>query len=77
MPEELKMKKYRRIEITAFRRRVCIVSGEPTADAQTTGSVCISDADSQEETIATESAEGQRILIEAIKLLEEKICEQA
>ncbi len=70
------MKKYRRLEITAFRRRVTIVSGEPTADSQTNEGVCINDADSQE-TITTESAEGQRILIEAVRLLEEKFINQA
>lgn len=62
------MKKYRRIEITAFRRRITIVSGEPTTDEK----VCINDTDSSE-TINTESAEGQRILLEAVRLLEEKL----
>ena len=66
------MKKYRRIEITAFRRRVSIVSGGATANTQTDESICINDADSQER-IETESAEGQRILIEAVRLLEEKL----
>ncbi len=69
------MKKYRRIEITAFRRRVTIVSGSPTADTQTDDDVCINDADSLE-TIETESAEGQRILTEALRLLEEKLNNQ-
>ena len=66
------MKKYRRIEITAFRRRVSIVSGEQTADTQIDESVYINDADSQQ-IIETKSAEGQRILIEAVRLLEEKL----
>ncbi len=70
------MKTYRRIEITAFRRRVSIVSGEPTADRQTDEGICINNADSQE-AIMTESAEGQRILIEAVRLLEEKISKQS
>jgi len=70
------MKKYRRIEITAFRRRVTIVSGEPATDRQTNEGVCINNADSQE-TITPESAEGQEILIEAVRLLEEKIYKQA
>jgi hypothetical protein len=69
------MKTYRRIEITAFHRRVTIVSGEPTADRQTNEGVCIKNADSQE-TITPESAEGQEILIEAVRLLEEKIYKQ-
>ena len=70
------MKTYRRIEITAFRRRVTIVSGEPTADSPNSEGVCINDADLPE-TITTESAEGQRILIEAVRLLEEKFINQA
>ncbi len=69
------MKKYRRIEITAFRRRVIIVSGEPSADTQANQSVWLNDADSQE-AITPESAEGQRILIEAVRLLEEKLGNQ-
>jgi hypothetical protein len=72
----MRMKKYRRIEITAFRRRVSIVSGEPAADQQINEGVCIKNADSQE-TITPESAEGQEILIEAVRLLEEKISRQA
>jgi len=70
------MKRYRRIEITAFRRRVTIVSGEPSADRQTDEEVCINNADSQK-TITPESVEGQEILIEAVRLLEEKIDKQA
>ena len=66
------MKRYRRIEITAFRRRVIIVSGKPDADAQSDSTVCIKDADLPE-TIELESAEGQRILAEALRLLEEKL----
>jgi hypothetical protein len=66
------MKKYRRIEITAFRRRVTIVSGKPTTDTQTDEEVCINDADSSE-MIEAESAEGQRFLTEAVRLLEEKL----
>ena len=64
------MKKYRRIEITAFRRRVTIVSG--TSSADTAVEVWLNDADSSE-TIEFESAEGQRILTEAVRLLEEKL----
>lgn len=63
------MKKYRRIEITAFRRRVTIISG---AEIQTGEKVCINDAETQE-TIEPESAEGQEILIEAVRLLEAKL----
>ena len=65
------MKKYRRIEMTAFRRRVSLVSGTPTAD---TGemAVVVNDADSQD-AIETGSKEGQEILINAIRLLEENL----
>jgi hypothetical protein len=70
------MKKYRRIEITAFRRRVTIVSGEPIGTMQTEKEVCIDDAGSSE-TIETESAEGQRILIEAVRLLKERIFDRS
>lgn len=66
------MKKYRRIEITAFRRRVTIVSGELTSDMQTADEVCINDPESSE-AIATESTEGQQILTEALRLLEKEL----
>jgi len=62
------MKKYRRIEITAFRRRVQIVSGEIKSDEE----IRLNDAETQE-AIALESAEGQRILAEAVRLLEENL----
>ena len=67
------MKIYRRLEITAFRRRVTIVSGGSAANKTETGEeVSISHADTQE-TIDPDSAEGQRILLEAVRLLEEKL----
>ncbi|MCY7345140.1 MAG: hypothetical protein LH614_02885 [Pyrinomonadaceae bacterium] len=69
------MKRYRRIEITAFRRRIIIVSGESAAAAPPNSSVCINDAYSSE-TIEAKSAEGRRILIEAVRLLEEKLSNQ-
>ena len=65
------MNRYRRIEITAFQKRVTVVSGEwtiETADdsgaANNTGS---------RETIEPDSAEGRRILTEAVRMLEEKL----
>ena len=73
------MKKYRRIEITAFRRRITIVSGAPTADnedKQTGADVRLDDINSLE-VIEPESVEGQEILIEAVRLLEEKLSGQA
>ncbi|MGB7210487.1 MAG: hypothetical protein WBD27_17670 [Pyrinomonadaceae bacterium] len=69
------MKKYRRIEITAFRRRVIIVSGDPISETGVVD-VSVNDADSQE-TIETGSKEGQEILIEAVRLLEETLSKQA
>ena len=73
------MKKYRRIEITAFRRRVTIVSGESLADnqsVQTETDVWLEETDSPN-TIETESAEGQEILIEAVRVLEQKLSDRA
>ncbi len=70
------MKKHRRIEITAFRRRVTIISGASEINTtQADEDICINDADSQE-AIETKSAEGQRILLEAVRLLEEKLGNQ-
>ena len=72
------MKKYRRIEITAFRRRVTIVSGKLTADKseeRTDEGVWLNDADTQE-TIEAESEEGRQILTEALRVLEEKLAER-
>lgn len=43
---------------------------------QTDDKVYINDADSSE-AIETQSAEGQRILLEAVRLLEEKLANQA
>lgn len=65
------MKTYRRIEITAFRRRLTIVSGEPMAATEDLA-ILVNDADSNE-TIETESDEGQKILLDAVRILEEKI----
>ena len=65
------MKKYRRIEITAFRRRVSLVSGKPAGDAGEIA-VLVNDADSHD-AIETGSEEGQEILINAIRILEENL----
>jgi hypothetical protein len=69
------MKKYRRIEITAFRRRVTIVSRQTSADSTTIQDVCINGVDSPEK-VEMESAEGQQILIEAVRLLKEKLLDK-
>ena len=64
--------KYRRIELTAFRRRVTIISGKPFADIQENEEVCINNVDSQRE-IELESDEGQRILARAVRLMESRL----
>ena len=69
------MKKYRRIEITAFRRRILIVTGDPMAEAVAVD-VSVNNADSQA-TIDISSDDGQEILIEAVRLLEERISKHA
>ena len=66
------MKKHRRIEITAFRRRVTISSGGSNGCVRENEEISINDADSQA-AIETESDEGQRILAETVRLLEEKL----
>ena len=66
------MKTHRRIEITAFQKRVTVVSGEWKVDAPDNDDRPVSDTDSLK-TIEPESAEGQRILTEAVRLLEKKL----
>ncbi len=69
------MKTYRRIEITAFRRRVTIVSGKQAGentDEQTNTDVLLNNIGTQE-IIEMESEEGQAILSEAVRLLKEKL----
>ena len=71
------MKKYRRIEVNAFRRRVTVVSGEWTRDisgaeaAQTDG-ILLDDEDAIEP-VQVESAEGQLILADAVRSLEGRL----
>jgi hypothetical protein len=72
------MNKYRRIEINAFRRRVTIVSGEwPSNSFQAQpqhadGVVTLDDSDSSVP-VATDSPEGQLILVEAMRSLERRL----
>lgn len=72
------MKRYRRIEISAFRRRVTVVSGEWPRDrseaqpAQTDDGVSLNDSDSCEP-VAPDSPEGQLILVEAVRSLEQRM----
>ena len=72
------LKKYRRIEVNAFRRRVTIVSGEWPHDifdaepTQTDDGVSLNDSDSCEP-VTPDSPEGQVILVEAVRSLERRL----
>ena len=71
------MKKYRRIEVNAYRRRVTVVSGEWPRDsvaalAQAGEEVSLNDAD-QCEPIEPDSPEGQLILAEAMLSLQRRL----
>ena len=69
------MKKYRRVEINAYRRRVTIISGEwPRAElpAETTDEVTLNDSDVSEP-VEPDSPEGQQILLEAVRSLEQRL----
>jgi hypothetical protein len=77
------LSKYRRIEVNAYRRRVTIVSGEWRArdvfDAQPIepdDRVSLADSDSSEP-VAPDSAEGQMILVEAVRSLERRLSPEA
>lgn len=76
------MKKYRRIEVNAFRRRVTIVSGEwpreisDAQPAQTDNGVSLIDTDICEP-VAPDSPEGQLILVEAVRSLERRLSPEA
>ncbi len=72
---EVYVKKYRRIEITAFQRRVLIVSGDAMVESGV-AEVSMNASDSQE-TIEAWSEEGQAVLIEAVRLLEDTISKYA
>jgi len=73
------MKKYRRIEVNAYHRRVTVVSGEWRPDDlcgtqadQTDDGVSLDDSDAFEP-VAPDSPEGQLILIEAVRTLEQRL----
>ena len=80
------MKKYRRIEVNAFRRRVTIVSGEwpreipldivAAQPAQTDDEVALNDTDACE-SVEPDSPEGQLLLVEAVRSLERRISPEA
>ena len=75
------MKTYRRIEISAFQRRVTVVSGEWSRNAsheqpaqlEETVSLDQTDSTGSYEPIAPESPEGQRIIVEAVRSLERRL----
>lgn len=72
------MKTYRRIEVNAYRRRVTIVSGEWPREIsnalppETDDGVSLNDVDSCEP-VAPDSPEGQLILVEAVRSLEQRL----
>ena len=76
------MKKYRRIEVNAFRRRVTVVSGEWRPDfagdqlAETDDGVSLNDSDACEP-VEPDSPEGQLILVEAVRSLERRLSPEA
>lgn len=80
------MKKYRRIEVNAFRRRVTIVSGQwpreipldivAAEPAQTDDGVSLNDSDTFEP-VEPDSPEGQLILVEAVRSLERHLSPEA
>ena len=66
------MKKHRRIEIMAFKRRVTIVSGEYEAFVDEDDNIRPVEEHALE-TVEPESAEVKRILADAVRLLKEKL----
>ena len=77
------MKKYRRIEVNAFHRRVTIVSGEwrpgdlfDAQPARTDEGVSLEKSDSCEP-VEPDSPEGQLILVEAVRSLEQRLSPEA
>ena len=76
------MKKYRRIEINAYRRRVTIVSGEWPRDysaelpTETTDEVSLNDSDVGEP-VEPDTPEGQLLLMEAMSALELRLSSEA
>ena len=79
---EQELKKYRRIEVNAFRRRVTVVSGEwprysfDAALARAADEVSLDDSDSCEP-VAPDSPEGQLILVGAVRSLEQRLLPEA
>src|SRR5438128_8276727 len=81
--KESRVSKYRRIEVNAYQRRVTVVSGEwrpgdvfDAPPAQTDDSVSLDDTDSCEP-VEPDSPEGQLILVEAVRSLEQRLTPEA
>ena len=77
--QEEKLKKYRRIEVNAFhRRRVTIVSGECPRNAfepfpgQINDEILLKDSEASEP-VEADSVEGQLVLLEAVRCLEQRL----
>ena len=73
------MSKYRRIEINAYHRKVTVVSGEwrsgdvfEAQPVQTDDEVTVDDSDVYE-ALEPDSPEGQMILVEAVRSLEQRL----
>jgi hypothetical protein len=72
------LKKYRRVEVNAYRRRVTVVSGEWPREIfeaqaeQTDDEVSLNDTDVCDP-VAPDSPEGQLILVEAVRSLERRL----
>ncbi len=71
------MKGHRRIEITAFQRKVTIVSGEFEAYTGDTSEGESRASENSLETVPPESAEGRRILADAVRLLEDRLIDRS
>ena len=82
LPKGVSVKKYRRVEINAYRRHVTIVSGEWPRDsldvppAETTDEVSLNDSDVCEP-VEPDSPEGQLILVDAVRSLERRLSPEA
>jgi len=76
------VKKYRRVEINAFRRSVTIVSSEwpryslDVRPTETTDEVSLNESDVREP-VEPDSPEGQLILVEAVRSLERRLLPEA
>ena len=69
------MKTYRRIEITAFRKRVTIVTGDLNRElAEAEDAAALENTDTRS-TIDPASAEGGNLICEAVYLLEKSLAD--